>query len=300
MAHLVLPNNGLVYANSVFERCRNLISFNIWSGIQQKQLDLWIANFKTDEEFYFAGRLLDSLVYRSTDQTIAMMRQLFSRVIPDLARKHQLSLALSSVYTSLRDSQPDPNVRIVPVIPKHGGQIKSGTTYARYLKRHLKFQNRWFIEPTEVENASQETTIIFIDDFLGTGSQFKAFFRSYAFEKLAESRSLIYSPLAGHIQGIQCLNEHFPHLYVQPVETLDESHSLLGPHSSCFPDEVNPLEVANNFYLNLLETRGFTSVSQQGYGGLGLAYFFEHSVPNNTLPIFWRSDNANWNALFLR
>ena len=88
-----LPADGDIYVDRVFTRCRDLIGYQLWAGLQRSRLDSWIGNFRTSEERYFAARVLDALIYRSEDQTIALLRQLFRRVIPDSARIRGLPVA---------------------------------------------------------------------------------------------------------------------------------------------------------------------------------------------------------------
>ena len=130
-----LPPDGSIYADRIFARCRDLIGYQVWSGIQRPRLDAWIANFRTTEERYFAARVLDALIYRSDDQTLALLRELLSRMIPDHARINKLPDRLQQVYSALRDPHVDPGVRVVPVIPPHAPPTKSGPLIARHLKR---------------------------------------------------------------------------------------------------------------------------------------------------------------------
>src|SRR5438067_1032212 len=82
----MLPRDGQTYHIEIFDRCRELINFDIWGGLHLSRLRSWITNFKTDEEKYFAACILDNLIYRSKAQTINLLEQLFQRVIPDLTR----------------------------------------------------------------------------------------------------------------------------------------------------------------------------------------------------------------------
>src|SRR5438874_796228 len=108
MASFQLPKDGAIYTDSIFGRCHDLIAYGVWSGIEEHRLDTWIANFTTDEERYFAARVLDNLVYRSDKQTIALMKQMFQRVIPDLARSRGLDAALHVIYRGFQNASNDP------------------------------------------------------------------------------------------------------------------------------------------------------------------------------------------------
>lgn len=287
----------------MFSRCRELISYGVWSGIQQSRLKSWIANFRTLEERYFAALVLDLLVYRSDDQTLSLLRQLLSRVIPDHARISGLSAAVRMTYQSVRTDKVDPKVRIVPVIPPGSSPTKSGPVIARHLKRTLRISERWVIYPEQVEAVLPSLdAVIFIDDFLGTGDQFSDFLLDTQLAPHINSSCFIYGCLAAHRYGIQSLQKMFPKLHIAAVERLDDSHALFHSDSGTFPDGENSAEKAKEFYYSLLSDRGIniSGPDRRGYGHLELAYAFQHSVPDNSLPILWWDGGELWRPLFDR
>ena len=299
-----LPKDGTIYTRSIFRRCQDLIRHEIWSGIELNRLDTWIANFKTDEERYFSARVLDALIYRSDRQTIALMKQLFQRVIPDLARSRGLNSSLRVVYQSLQDHTVGPGVRVVPVIPPGESPTKSGTTIARMLRRNLRFHEAWFAYPHDVANLiNQVDGIIFVDDFLGTGTQFlRDFLVPTGLASHLSSGRFVYTPLVGHVEGVNRLRTDCPDLHVDTVELLDDSHALFHKESGGFPDDVNSTETARDFYYALLKNRriDINGPERRGFGHFELAYAFEHAVPDNSLPILWWPHSEDWRPLFDR
>lgn len=298
-----LPNDGPIYADSIFSRCRDLISYEVWSGIPLHRLDTWIANFATAEEQYFAARVLDTLIYRSAEQVIALLRQLFSRVIPDLARCQKLPTSLLTADRTLRDDAVDPKVRIVPVIPPTDPPTKSGGTLARILKRTLRHCEQWIVYPDQVaDEIGDAEAFIFVDDFLGTGEQFLEFLSDTSLDGLLSSACFVYGPLAGHKDGIEKVRSTIGDVHVEAVELLDATHGVFNEASGSFPDEVNSVEVARDFYYDLLANRGIhiEGPNRRGYGHYELAYAFEHAVPDNSLPILWWSQSNDWHPLFDR
>lgn len=302
-ASFQLPTDGTIYSEAVFSRCRDLIGYQLWSGLQRPRLDAWINNFRTDEERYFAARVLDALIYRSDDQTLALMRQLFSRVVPDYARIHKLPGSLQRIYTSLREAHIDPRVRLVPVIPPGSPPTKSGPVIARHLKRALRFSEQWIIHPDRVASEfGNADAFVFIDDFLGTGEQFSGFLSATGLDAHVSTSTFVYACLAGHSEGIGMLQGSFPQLHISTVECLDDSHAIFHPKAGSFPDEVNSAESARDFYYQLLADRGIHIVGpdRRGFGHLEVVYAFEHSVPDNSLPILWWDGSPQWRRLFDR
>lgn len=298
-----IPKDGGIYADRIFSRCRDLISYHFWSGIEQHRLDAWVANFRTPEERYFGARVLDALIYRSNAQTLALLRELLSRVLPDLARIHGLSLHLQDLLPKLREPGPDPGVRIVPVIPPGSAPTKSGVILARHLKRALKIKEDWILHPDELPNVlGSGRVIIFVDDFLGTGHQFSNFFQNIGLSTHATGNCFIYGCLAAHEKGVDHLSSQCPNVHIATVERLDDSHALFHDAAGSFPDGANSAECAKDFYYQLLNDRGFGNLGsdRRGYGHLEIVYAFEHSVPDNSLPILWWDKSSRWQHLFDR
>ena len=297
-----LPKDGAIYTRSIFDRCRNLIAYRIWDGLELHRLDSWINNFRNEKERYLAAKILDALIYRSDSQTISLMHQLFQRTIPDLQRNRKISPSLTNLYTSLKEKSDDPVVRIVPVLPPDSPPIKSGSLIGRYIHRYLGFSSKWIAQCSDVPSLiSQGYVVIFVDDFLGTGNQFIEFIEKNHFQDSVGSGKCVYVPLVAHKDGIQKLEEYLKALSVSTVEMLDDSHAFFNEIAGYFPDDCNTIETARNFYYDMLERHGIHlhGSDRRGYGCFELVYAFKHAVPDNSLPILWWSE-SDWQPLFSR
>ncbi len=298
-----LPKDGAIYATSIFSRCKDLIAYQIWSGIQPHRLDQWIGNFDGELEQYFAARVLDATIYRSNLQTVALMKQLFGRVLPDLARSNGLPTVVRTVDASLQNASVDPRVRIAPVIPPDDPPTKSGASIARMLKRHLRISERWIIPPADILSHIGSTDVfIFVDDFLGTGIQFSHFLTRTGIDQQLPRATFIYAPLAAHADGKEHLQKNYPTVHVSAVEDLDDSHALFHAQAGSFPDAVNSPEMARDFYYDLLRRKKIVidGPDRRGFGHFELTYAFEHAIPDNSLPILWWSKSNDWKPLFDR
>ena len=298
-----LPRDGIVYTDTVFSRSRDFISYDVWSGIELHRLDQWIANFKTEEERYFAAKVLDALIYRSDRQTIALMKHLFQVTLPDYSRKMCLPESLRNPYSSMKDASKDPGLRVAPVLPDHSSPTKSGPTYTRDLKRHLRFSENWITFGSDaIQYLDQIDALIFIDDFLGTGQQFGEFLVTSGLSDDLAKANVIYAPLTGHYRAMERLRTDFPGLHVVPVEVLDDNHSFFSDQAGNFDDGLNSSDSALDLYHKLLVDRKIDvqGSARQGYGGLEFVYAFENAVPDNSLPILWWHHSENWKPLFDR
>lgn len=265
----------------------------------------WLANFTTAEEKYFAACVLDSLIYRSDAQTVALTNHLFQRLLPDLSRLDPPPVTPNWI-DQLKKSSPstDPCVRIIPVVRPDDPPTKSGYIVARLLKRHLGINEEWIIQPHSIEDHLKKGTAfcLFIDDFLGTGEQFEGFASTLPLDRSFNAVYAAYTPLVAYKQGLIDIRAKFPHLRVMAVETLDESHRLFHTESHCFEDGVNAVQNVKMFYYDLLDRKGIRIDLGRacGHGNLELAYAFAHAIPDNNLPILWWPRTSRWNPLFVR
>lgn len=301
-----IPQDGHIYINGIIDRCENLIHHDIWHGIHPIKLRKWLSNFNTEEERYFAACVLDNLIYRSEDQTIAMMKHLLQRTLSDLNRTDPMPLSpeINFEQTLKRTFPIDPKIRLVTVLRRADPHSKSSPTIARFMKRKLFVDENWIIKPWEIKEKIKEgiKVFLFIDDFLGTGDQFEKFFIAEMSYALLENAYFAYVPLTAHLKGIESLQNIYPNLRVTAVEIIDNTHSLFHPESLCFQDGINSPKSAKNFYYSLLNSKNISiyGPERRGYGSFELAYAFSHAVPDNCLPILWWSDEENWYPLFDR
>jgi hypothetical protein len=145
--------------------------------------------------------------------------------------------------------------------------------------------------------------IVFVDDLLGTGTQFvDEFATPYKLAEVPKTTRLIYAPLVAHVDGIDKITKSLPNVSVAAAEVLGPQHAIFGPNGRPFSDGLNTPEGAWRLYSSILASRGImlSASNKRGFGELELAFFFEHAAPDNSLPIFWWKDCLNWKPLFYR
>jgi len=302
IAQFVVPSDGPTYIEQVRSRCHDLIQCGIWSGLHIQKLNQWWSNFGSETEKYFAACLLDSITYRSDEQTIALVRQLVQRVLPDHGRA---TGGIVDWQERLHPTLYDPRVRLVPVIPHGSAQAKSAHVVLRLFEKRLGVPPQVLAKPEDITAlvASGMEAIVFVDDLLGTGTQFvNDFAVPYGLGSVGTSTRLIYAPLVAHEDGVSHIHSTLGNISVTSVETLGPSHAIFGSQGRTFNDGLNSPESAWQLYSNILSTRGIIldSSSRRGFGELELAFFFEHAAPDNCLPIFWWNKSVNWKPLFYR
>jgi hypothetical protein len=294
---LPLPKHWSTYYNSIRDRCQSLIDLKIWSGIDINSLNAWKKNFKSDEEKYFSACILDSLIYRSNDQTYSLIHQLLYKNLNNLLRSEGIQ-SLTKFPLNIQTVNPDPLVRFVPVMTSEDPVTKSSYEILRFMKRFFSIKECWIINPSEIERCLSQgvKTVVFIDDFLGTGKQFDEICIYANIYDLIKKSNIVYAPLVAHEDGISYLKTIHPNLKITCVEMLtSKNHSFFKNYFPSCEEE------AKMFYVDLMKNRNleFDPVEPFGYGNMELTYSFEHSSPDNSLQILNKSSD-NWKPLFNR
>jgi len=159
------------------------------------------------------------------------------------------------------------------------------------------------IWPWQVAQFTKKGVRIFlcVDDFLGTGYQFRKFLKSTGIQELANDVCILYAPLVAHETGLARLARKVPQIQVATVERLDNSYCLFSHESTHFMDGVNCADTARDFYIHFLHSRGITSLGRMtlGYSDLSLTLAFGHATPNASLPLLWLP-HENLHPLFTR
>lgn len=297
-----LPDTAESFVDSVCANSKLLIERGFWE-IPMPRIESWLRQFCGQEERFFAACLLDQLIFRTRQQFEAALRSLFrSNLYGNLyPGAHDLQLM------EMVKGRTDPKVRLVPVICESDAPTKSGPLVLRRLQRILLLNSKWMCWPWQAVKALEEgsvETILFVDDFLGSGGQFEGFFRQWHFDKHLDSGiSHFYAPVVAHQKGIDHLAKELPGVCVVSAETLGSSHDFFSAavwdrigHNGCVTADD-----AKSWYLDFGVKRkcGPNRVSPLGYADLALTFGFSHSTPNNSLPILWYG-SAEWQPLLER
>lgn len=294
---ITLPKEWKTYSHSIRDRCRDLIEFRIWNGLDIHQLDNWRKNFKSDEEKYMSACILDSLIYRSNSQTFSLINQLLYKNLNNLFRLLGRK-DLQNFPHCLTEKKTDPLVRLVPAITSNHPPTKSSNEILRFIKRHFHVCEKWIVNPWKIEDELKKhvKAFIFIDDFLGTGSQFEEVVYDSNIVDVIKNNLIVYAPLVAHEDGLENLQAIFPNLKVTFTEKLNRSAHLF--FDNYFPDEVDE---AKKFYLDMLSNRGIDLLGDEhfGFGNLELTFAFEHAAPDNSLHALHKR-TENWVPLFNR
>jgi hypothetical protein len=151
----------------------------------------------------------------------------------------------------------------------------------------------------ELNSLPEGSTIIFVEDIIGTGTQSVDFIHNKVNQIIKPSHIPYLLSLCATTKGIENVTEN-THFTVLPGIILGEEHQHYTEQSKVFSTkEKEKIKSVNDMLKN--------SGSFDFDLGLMLAFYF--TIPNNSMPIFWKdgysyTDNKGqkkqWNALLPR
>lgn len=304
MPEFHIPRDFARFANQVERRFSVLLQKRVLTGIEILQLRNWRNNFESDEERYLAAHLLDSLVFRTEKMLASSSNHVLQMMLPNIlmrcGRLH--SPDLHDFLNKMTQGTAETGMRFVPVDGLFATKPKSGGELVRLFERATGVRDNLLVRPENIHKLGAAVkTLVFLDDCLGTGTQFKKFSDFYKLPQYAPARTLIYIPFVAHREGIEKLRQTCQSVLVCPVE-------VLGPNADFFyedpdragiwnRDKYNTVEAVRKFYGETLEKRQVSL--KEGAFCLNLSLGFNISTPNNTLKAFF-SQEGSWERLLVR
>lgn len=271
-------------------------NISVWPEWQTEvDPDGWLQNFRSAADKQLATSLLDSFLIISTKQCHAMVRSAF----------HSLSASRGDIFSmsgeQYRGVWEDFRASTIVSFPARrrdpGG---SGHLFVREFKTILPNPTGQLLESESAVNeiAARDTssTIVFVDDFSGSGNQFletwaEKFSNSQglenSFASLAATGKIdraYFIPAIATWRARQQIKRFAPIVEVRPAHVLPPRYSAYERSTSLVPPRKWPA-------LDAMLTRysaaaGYSEAARYGYEDCGLALSFEHKTPDNTLPIF--------------
>ena len=280
----------------VLSKVQFLVDIHLWPIRTHLDPHRWLNNFRATERPY-ALNILNVFLYLSNQIIDGMFR----------AALHSLSGPLTLQATSLANAKAIwhaflSTVNVTYVQGEIPSPTDSGLLFARKARQVLNIPEEQITEPRDALNAlvrNPSTPIVFVDDFLGSGSQMIATWtRKYqidpgyetSFSDICERDTYVaYVPLVATRNGIRTLDKRCPRLTTLPVYAIDGRYSLLSTDSVLWPDSLR--DNAFDVLYTASRRAGIVDNYELGWKGFrdfALAIAFEHSVPDATLPlVFW-------------
>jgi hypothetical protein len=289
------------FQNEVIAKCDLLKKARFWPSEPKMRPRAWLNNFDESDR-HIAAKLLDKFTYYNSETTEALLRSSFHSIGDGLPKGPDAPSG-SDLVSSLS------NAVLTPVTGEEPNPSDSGGMFCRYARQVLKIpQEVMFSTENAIEHAEQGRTIVFIDDFVGSGDQFlETWWRNYngkSFASLQNRKGFVavYITLLATDLGVRNIYVGAPKVAVCPAHILTETSSVKGLISSGFIDEGELDIFLRKYSAGLTPTDDYMNnpdYKAYGYKRHGLLFGFEHSIPDLSLPIFWSTGN-NWEPLIER
>lgn len=296
---------GDVLKGEVLGRCEALKAASFWCPEPVIRPRAWLGNFAREDQA-FASLLLDKFQFYSARLTDELLRAAFHSIGDGLpkgpaapARDGLVKSLAGAVFTPVRGEKPNPT--------------DSGYLLCRKARQLLRVPENRVVETRDALcHAKTGGTVVFLDDFVGSGDQFITTWRkdlvnfgaSFQDIQRASNFTAIYVTLISTDFGLQNIYREAPSVavclthIVEPKSTVFEA---LGKE----PAVLNRLEAFLEKYAPRLRPDEQWMAEnleylKYGYKKRGLLLGFEHSVPDATLPIFWAKGTNSWEPLVER
>lgn len=292
----------------VLAKGARFVDFNIWPLTTQLDPTRWLNNF-SDDEHKHACHLLNAFMYFSANIT----DQLF------LTAFHNLSSKLRTTGADFLESQKQwsafcGSLIITIVTGETPNPTDSGYTFSRKARQRLGIHENQIMSPEQALASlrSQRRPVVFVDDFVGSGSQFvNTWKRQYdlngqqlSFKALNAEAPLqaFYTPAVATHFGINHIKRICPGVVIAPGNDVADEYNALHPDSNVWPEALK--ESGPQFIRTVSQRIGLPDLDGdvgdwRGFNKLGLCLAFEHSTPDATLPIFYTEENG-WHPLVRR
>ena len=167
-----------------------------------------------------------------------------------------------------------------------------------YLRNELGLNASWMLRSDQIkaEDLRDVSLVLFVDDFVGTGTQFVDAYGK-RLGSLTGSIPKLYVSLLAEESGLRYIQSMLPSIGCAAVEILTPEHALFS--SSSYDDPKNSTEAIRSFYEAFLADHSMyrrTGELEQGFGDLNLVVAFEHGVPKSSTPLLWWTE-APWSRL---
>jgi hypothetical protein len=300
-----VPEQHGQFFEEVTQRFRLLIRKGVLSKIDEIVLDNWLSNFISSEDRYLAARILDGLIFRSVPMLYSSIDQLLQCVLPSQLRQWDAygAKSIEEFLASLKTGDPSHPVRFVAIDRSFANEEpgKSGDIVIRHLRQHGKVSRKLTCSADSIAALPESVKVlVFIDDIVGSGKQFNKFAKFHCLDEHAARFRSLYCPMMAYDDGVATIKRTYPWITVSPIELLSERHRFFyaDPQkaNTWAVDKANVLTDVREHVSSMAAAADIPPATKYS---LELLVAFDHSTPNNTLPLLW-AHSDKWHPLLTR
>ena len=266
--------------NSKIDMARFRIWTSTFSGyrhnVNEDRIDRWLKQFQNNH-LDIAARILDCV---------------------DFVSSEQMTSAFRSILQGLEGWDNDKSKRIGRwrFCPFSGSAGESGDTMIHKF-RHAnrlssRLYNELFIYRSDLlrEGLTSDDTVVFIDDFSGSGQQACEAWKDTFEELLPESPKTYLVLVAANSKAKKKIESETELLVVSGID-YDERDNIFS--STCLHFNKSEKEIIFEYCKTVHRDK------PKGHADCGLVVVFAHNCPNNSIPIL-HGTTKKWEGLFRR
>lgn len=300
-----LPDGWKVFYQGVCERTQALSKNQIWNNDASSML-AWLANFSREEHQYIASHILDRLTFRTERMTESAYRLFFASKFRYFCQQQfgQLGDNVEDWLLGLksRECRWAEDILICSV-SKAGEHGESGSHMIRILTGDLIHQQHVFPIDAKQLDSEENKIILIVDDFLGSGRQFKKFSKETNLREAAAKNKIIYAPSMAYYKGVDSLAKEDYGIDVAPLEIVTRKEQFFShePNAAFCGDDINSEDSVLEVYNDMRQLDdSFNSNAWLGFKKASLCVGFQWGCPNQSLGIMWYEGQSNWHRLLKR
>lgn len=291
------------HVNEVIAKCEVLKAAGLWAREPKLRPRAWIQNFDPQDR-PVAAFLLDKFTFYNADLTSKLLIASYNSLGDGMAKSvnpQDLTSILgglgSAILTPVKGEIPNPT--------------DSGYLVCRMARQSLHIDDKYVYDTDKaLSHAYRGGTVIFVDDFVGSGDQFITTWKCAGSGNLsfkdAHTKSgflAIYVTLVVTDFGLANIQSEVPNVSVCATHIISEKSTIRGILAENPGMALAVEELLEKYSIRLTPSEPYMMSSdylKYGYKKRGLLLGFDHSVPDATLPIFWSQGSNNWEPLIER
>lgn len=244
----------------------------------KQALKNWLENFDSEEDKLYAVEIFSNIEYFSHQKTKGLIARLADQIRGAFGNELQ-DLIIAGV-----DKEP----------------ASSASSLLYLLRQEIGLQGQFSEEQARLIGDNCSKMIVFIDDFIGSGTQARKKSQEYFSRRKANT---YYMALVGSEDGVNHIKEEGHFGDVIAIKTLRAGDKAFSESSRFFPcaEKREKLKEFSERYGKKLCPN-----HPLGFNDGQFLFAFEHNTPNNALPIIWAGPKSEsektvpWVPLFER
>ena len=286
--------------DSVIEKLDFFRTIQAWPLNDVLNYKGWLDNFYKEEERNIAAQILDFFIFYPKSMINQMLKtvvgycgEYLSSCFPDW--KHE-DFINRCIYSFIPGETKNPT--------------DSGHIYVHKLKNELHIPQDRIVYNDDLypllESTKKSIPVIFVDDFVGSGTQCITAWNGEEGEKnkkrlkdiaMNSNHIFIYAPLIANYIGYNRIKKDCNGLTLLPCHIINNEYNLFDPECICWGKNIELYSKGTELILSKSKELGipFNDKNKvnhvRGFDEQGLALAFENGAPDAILPIFYWCKN---------